>query len=238
MAALVATGSFLVLGLLWAWFQWSVALGHEGTAGLDYTLYRDRTLSWLAGTGFYLPRQLTGVPYPVSHGDAYYPPVLLYLMVPFALGLPAVLWWAIPAGVIAVALWRVRPAWWAWPILASVLVYPRTQMLVLFGNPSLWAFALVAAGATWRWPAAFIPFKLTFAPFALIAIRHRSWWIGAAAALALCLPFGLMWADWWTATTNVRLGNGYGLEYVFGEWPIAIAILVAIASGRRRPGPG
>ena len=32
--------------------------------------------------------------------------------------------WAIPLGVIGLAIWRVRPPVWTWPILAALLVHP------------------------------------------------------------------------------------------------------------------
>jgi hypothetical protein len=81
------------------------------TIGMDFGIYVDRTRDWLAGDGFYLPYQLAG-PYDVTASSpppSLYPPPLLLSTVPFALGLPAVLWWAIPIGVMA---WSLRSAPW------------------------------------------------------------------------------------------------------------------------------
>ena len=70
------------------------AIAHPGvTLGMDFTIYMDRARSWLTGDGFYLPWQLTG-PYvvgAVGAPPALYPPVLMYMLVPFTV-LPAVMW--------------------------------------------------------------------------------------------------------------------------------------------------
>ena len=58
----------------------------------------DITRNWVDTGEFYLPHQLAG-PYQVQTlVDVLYPPIALYLFVPF-LVLPAVLWWAIPMSV-------------------------------------------------------------------------------------------------------------------------------------------
>ena len=168
------------------------AIAHPGvTLGMDFTIYMDRARSWLAGDGFYLPWQLTG-PYVIGTTGtppALYPPVLLYLLVPFTV-LPAVLWWAIPLGIIAVSLYRLRPAAWTWPVLAAVLCYPRAWIVLVYGNPSLWVLAALAAGLVWTWPLAFLPMKAPLAPFALLGVRQRVFWAGAGTFVLLALPFG------------------------------------------------
>ena len=211
------------------------ALGQAGAIGIDFNLYVDRTRSWLEGDGFYLPRQLTGHPYPAMFGDAYYPPVAMVLTLPFTLGIPRLLWWMIPLTLLVASIIRIRPTVWALPVIAAILAYPRTWVAVICGNPSIWAFAFLAAGLAWRWPAAFVPFKLTLAPFALIGVHRRSWWIGAAVGVALCLPFAAMWLDWATAMANVQMSPGYGLDYVLGEWPIAFGIVVIGLLSSRAP---
>jgi hypothetical protein len=203
------------------------AIAHPGvTLGMDFTIYMDRARSWLAGDGFYLPWQLTGsyVVGTVGTPPALYPPILLYLLVPFTV-LPAVLWWAIPLAIIAVSLYRLRPAAWAWPILAAVLCYPRAWIVLVYGNPSLWVFAALAAGLVWTWPLAFLPMKAPLAPFALLGVRQRVFWAGVGTFVLLALPFGSMWPDYVIAMANAR--NGYGLEYLVGELPIAVALVVA-----------
>ena len=70
------------------------------------------------------------------NGDSFYPPTLLILLVPFALGLPAVLWWLIPIAIIAAALIHIRPPVWTWPIMAFTLLLPRASLAIVLGNPS------------------------------------------------------------------------------------------------------
>jgi hypothetical protein len=199
--------------------------------GIDYTLYMERTTSWLAGDGFYLPRQLTGQPYPIAHGDATYPPIALWLFVPFVVLPPApsaVLWWTVPIAIILTALVRLRPAPWTWPILAWTASEPHILFDWSGGNPAMWAFAFLAAGLVLRWPAPFGALKLTLGPFALYGLWRRAWWVGAAGAVLLALPFGGMWLDFATALGNAQPSPPmYGFGYLFGEWPTAAAILLA-----------
>ncbi len=206
------------------------------TLGMDYGIYMDRTRDWLAGNGFYAAQQLAG-PYQLDQGipPALYPPVLLYLTVPFTF-LPAVLWWAVPLGIIAIALWHIHPPVETWPALAVLLLYPRTWVMLVYGNPSMWAFAALVAGLAWTWPAPLVAIKVTLGPFALVGVRRRSWWITAGVALALSVPFAAMWPDYVTAISHAR--NGYGLEYLIGEWPIAaVLVLVAWFRATRRDVP-
>lgn len=222
---IAATLGILAFGAFAAAIFLPPALARPGIElGLDYGIYMDRTRDWLAGDGFYTSQQLAG-PYQLDQGipPALYPPVLLYLTVPFTI-LPAVLWWAAPIAIIAVALWRLRPPIETWPLLALLLVYPRTWVMLIYGNPSMWAFAALVAGLVWSWPAALVAIKVTLSPFALVGIRSRSWWITVGVGLALSLPFAAMWPDYVTAISNAR--NGYGLEYLVGEWPIAAALLI------------
>ena len=200
-----------------------MSLTYQGGAavGMDYGIYMDRTHDWLAGDGFYRARQLTGQPYEILNGDSFYPPTLLLLLVPFALGLPAVLWWLIPIAIIAAALIHIRPPMWTWPIMAFTLLLPRASLVLVLGNPSLWMIAAAFAGVAWAWPSALLLLKPTLAPFALIGIRHRSWWIALGVLVLLSVPFGAMWRDYLTALVNAQ--NARGLEYTLGEWPLMIA---------------
>lgn len=192
------------------------------TVGFDFRMYMDRTRDFLAGQGFYLPHQLAG-PYTIAHGDALYPPTILYLLVPF-LVLPAVLWWAIPLGLIAYAI--RRSPWWAWPLLAALLVYPRTWTILLYGNPSMWVMAFLAMG--WYGLAVLKP---TMAPFVLVGIRDRRTWVTLAVLVVLTLP--LPWQDYIAATLNAT--SPYGPEYLLGELPIAAVLVLATWASRRRP---
>lgn len=230
-AAIIITCLLLVVG---AWeaeiITRAARSGNTIAVGYDFDLYLGHAERWLAGGGFYLPAQTSG-PYQIEvvNGNTY-PPVLLYVLLPFALGVPHVLWWLVPIGVTGLAMAASRPAWWAWPIVAIVFVYPRTWNLLVMGNPAMWAIAAAVAGVAWGWPAIGAALKLTFAPLMLVGYGHRGWWPALAIALLLCLPFGAMWLDYVTALVNMR--TSWGLDYLLGEWPIAIALVLAAASRR------
>ena len=225
-----ATVVLLVCALIEAWIVLSSVSPSDGTIGLDLHFYQANTTSWLAGDGFYRAGQLAG-PYVVADGDAMYPPTVLLLLVPFTVGVPAVLWWAIPLGIAAATIVWVRPARWAWPVLLAIFVYHRTWMILVFGNPAMWALAALSVGAVWRWPAALAVLTLTFAPFALLGVRDRRWWLTAAVLVAVSVPFGAMWIDF--AHVLLWAQSPHGFEYTLGEWPIAIALLVVVRSGTR-----
>src|SRR5215210_2355772 len=168
--ALVALAGVMALELAWmlgsVWSQ--AAAATQPTIGYDFSIYLDRTQSWLNGDGFYRARQLTG-PYTIEGGDALYPPPAILLFVPWALGAPAILWWAVPLAIAAVSLWRIRPPLWAWRVLLVVLtLYPRTLVAIILGNPSIWVFSGILAGAAFGWPAVAALLKPALAPFALI----------------------------------------------------------------------
>jgi hypothetical protein len=231
-AARAATMAILVVAAFeWGVRTWAAVLNAPAVLGLDARFYMDRTASWLAGTGFYQPWQLTGQPYVVEPGAVTYPPTALLLFTPFALGLPMVLWWAVPLGVIGAVLIRSRPPVLTWPLLALVLIYPRTWVVVALGNPSMWAIAAGVAGTVWGWPAAFAVLKPTFAPLALIGIRWRSFWITAAGLLAVSVLFGSMWSDYVTALRYATTSRG--VEYLLGEWPIALVLIFAVTARGR-----
>src|SRR5262249_12098765 len=75
----------------------------EQPLAVDADLYREAAVRWSGGGPFYAARQLAG-PYEITPGDILYPPVGLWLFVPFTFlpdALAMVLWWAIPLGVTA-----------------------------------------------------------------------------------------------------------------------------------------
>jgi hypothetical protein len=207
----------------------------EQPLGVDYQLYRDAASRWLSGGPFFEPYQLAG-PYPISAGDILYPPVALWLFVPFTV-LPtpvaAVLWWAIPLGITAWAIVRLRPSPRAWPLLALCLAWPTTPLKVWTGNPVIWAMAAVALGAIYGWPSVFALIKPSLFPFALFGANRRSWWLALAAYAALSLPFGSMWSDWVSSVVNSR---GGGILYSALEIPMLLLPLVAWF-GRTTTGP-
>jgi len=188
--------------------------------------------SGLGGGPFYEPRQLAG-PYEVAHGDVLYPPVGLWLFAPAAVlpqPLAFALWWGIPAAITVVAVVRVttRPA--VWPLIALCLAWPTTPLKIWTGNPVIWCIAAMSVSIIWRGGAPFALLKPSLFPFAFFGIRQRSWWVGMAIFVAMCIPFGALWADWVTTVVNSR---GAGPLYSVLEAPMLALPLVAWL-GRRR----
>jgi hypothetical protein len=210
-----------------------------GYFGLDRRIYLVATQRWLAGASFYEPYQLTG-PYQIDRFEILYPPILLIVLVPFAI-LPASLWWGIPIGVTAWALLRLRPGPVAWPLLAVCGVWPPTVTKILTGNPDMWALAALSLGVVFVGPAVFVLIKPSLAPFALWGSRRGRWWAFLGVFVALSIPFGALWSDWLTALVNSR---GGGLLYSINEIPMLLIPLVAwfarsssVPSGERRKRP-
>jgi hypothetical protein len=196
--------------------------GVNGYGGIDYRLYMDATQRWLDGGPFYQPYQLQG-PYTITPGDILYPPVALWLFVPFTF-LPAALWWIVPLAVAGAVVLRLRPAPIAWPVLALCLAWPPTQVKVITGNPVIWVVAAMALGCLYRWPSVFVLIKPSLFPFALFGIRRRIWWAGLAVFVGLCIPFGAMWVDWLRTVVNSREG---GVVYSIQEVPMLLLPLAA-----------
>ena len=203
----------------------------EAPPGMDYGFYVERTQSWLAGGGFYRDRQLHG-PYVIDNGDALYPPPIVLLILPWALGAPAVLWWAIPIALVAFALRALRPPLWAWVVLAAVLVYKRTLIAIVLGNPAIWGFAGILAGAAWGAPGLLALVKPVLAPFALVGAWRRSWWMGLAVVALVAIAFAPMWPDYIRVLVDAR--NSRDIWYVIGEVPTGIALAVVGVLARRR----
>lgn len=191
--------------------------------GGDYTLYMDATRSWLDGGPFYQPWQLE--PYVISFvpGDIgataiLYPPYALTLFVPFTF-LPAVLWWAIPLAIIAYCLYPLSG--WRLVALLVALVSPVTWFTVANGNPALWCAAFMVAGVRWGWPGVFVLLKPTLAPFALVGIRSRGWWVGLAAIGAMSLILWPLTMEYVTVLRNAG-GPEAGPLYSVTSWlPLA-----------------
>lgn len=157
----------------------------------------------------YTADQLAG-PYAIGVHTFLHPPAALPLFVPF-LFLPVLLWWIIPLGLTGYVVWRLRPGPWAWPLMAACLCWPRSTGALLTGNSDMWAMAAVAAGAVWGWPVVLLAVKPTFAPLALLGVRHRSTWLAAAAGLAVAVLVLPLWFQWWTAIGNADLAPTYSL---------------------------
>jgi hypothetical protein len=198
----------------------------EQPFGVDFVLYRDVAARWLAGGPYFEPHQLSG-PYPISAGDVLYPPVALWLFVPFAL-LPEpiawVLWYALPILAVVFALGQLRPRPASWPLLALCLAWPTTLLKTWTGNPVIWCVAALALGTLWAWPSVFVVLKPSLGPFALFGVWRRSWWVAAGLVVVASLPFGALWLDWLTSVAN---SQGGGLLYSALEVPMLLLPLVA-----------
>lgn len=207
----------------------------EQPFGVDFALYRDVASRWLGGGPYFEPYQLAG-PYEIRAGDVLYPPVGLWLFVPFAV-LPAaaawILWWAIPIGATAWAVVRHRPRPEFWPLIALCIAWPTTPLKTWTGNPVIWCVAAFALGTVYRWPSVFVLLKPSLAPFALFGANRRSWWIALAVLVAMSIPFWGLWADWVASLSNSR---GGGLLYSTLEVPMLLIPFVAWL-GRRRDEP-
>jgi hypothetical protein len=196
--------------------------------GVDFTLYRDVAARWLAGGPYFEPRQVAG-PYTIEAGDILYPPVALLLFVPFVV-LPAILWWAIPLGLTAWAVWRHQPRPEVWPLLSLCIAWPTTLLKAWTGNPVIWAVAALALAMLYRWPAVFVLLKTSLFPFAFFGANRRSWWIALAVLVIMSVPFGSLWGDWVMSVVNSR---GGGPLYSALEIPMLLLPLIAWA-GRTR----
>jgi hypothetical protein len=216
-ARATAVGLTVVLGAF-ALVEWvfvlSLAVGHSGTVGMDFALYQDRASSWLAGTGFYQPWQLSG-PYQVAVGAALYPPTILLILLS-ARVLP-LLWWIVPIGLTLVSV--RRPSLWVWPLVMLALMWPRTITIYLYGNPAMWSVAFLAAGSRWGWPWALAALKPIAAPLALLGVRDPRWWAGATVGVAASVPFAVLWPDYVRVLLNARSGDPV---YLFGDLPILL----------------
>jgi hypothetical protein len=198
------------------------------TPAADFVFYRGLGERWLIDGSYYLPRQLAG---PYEGGllgfspivDTLYPPHALLLFVPFTL-LPSVLWWAIPVGVTAYIIWGWRPDERAEALMMALLIWPRANGAFVYGNTDIWMMAGIAAGLRWGWPVLVISMKPTLAPFALLGVRHRSWWLAAALGLVVVVLSWPLWMDYATAMRNLR---GIDLGYNLLSLPLMLVPVVA-----------
>jgi hypothetical protein len=190
---------------------------------MDFSMYLHAARRWLDEGGFYLPHQLAG-PYEVAHLDVLYPPFVLILLIPFMV-LPAFLWWAVPLGALAIAVVHHRPDPLVWPLLAFCVAFPPVGMRILTGNPFLWAAAAVALGTIRWWPAVGVLLKPSLAPFALLGVTRRSWWIALALLAAVNVPFAPMWPDYLVALRNAQ--HPFGPLYSVLEVPLLLLPIVA-----------
>lgn len=197
----------------------------------DLRIYQDATRRLFTGGEWYLPHQAE--PYTVSHGDVLYPPVTAWFFAPWLI-LPAWTFVVIPVSIVAWVVASYRPAPWTWPILAACLVFPPTLLYLAYANPGLWIVAFVALGLRYQWPGALVLLKPSMAPFALIGIRSRGWWMTVALLGVASLPF---LAETLAYPGVILRAEGGGLLYSLGSYPMTLIPLVAwLTSRSRRPG--
>ena len=146
----------------------------------------------------------------------------LLLFLPF-LYLPIALWWAIPIGAVVWSVWSWRPTRWIYPLIALLMIWPRSTGGLIVGNTDMWVCAFVALGLRYGWPALLIAIKPSFAPLMLVGIRHRSWWWGLPVLAIVCLPFGALWFDWLAVIRNAPAN----LAYSFANLPLMFVPIVA-----------
>jgi hypothetical protein len=204
-------------------------IGGAGDIGVDYRFYRDAAQRWLTEGSFYLPHQLAG-PYVVTTlVDVLYPPNALLLFVPFV-ALPAVLWWAIPIGVLGAVIATWRPALWSIPVMLVMLMWVRAFGAFLWGNTDMWMAAAIAGGLRWGWPAALILIKPSIAPFVLAGARRRSFWVVAVAfVVASLVLFWPLWLDYVQVVRNM----GSRPDYALGSVSLLLVPVVAWIARRR-----
>ena len=201
--------------------------------GNDYEFFVGVAQRWVATGGFYGAEQLAG-PYVAATGvSVLYPPIALYLFVPFTV-LPAFLWWAIPLGIVAWHVVTARPAWWAWPVIALLLFAPRSQSIIIWGNTGIWVTAFVALGLRFAWASPLVLLKPTLAPFALIGIRRRSWWVGLVVLLAASLLLLPHWFEYIAAMRNNVGAWPPGFLYSLPDCLLVAVPIVAWVARRER----
>lgn len=188
----------------------------------DLQVYRDATARLLAGDGWYLQRQLGG-PYQIQFGDVLYPPATAWFFMPW-LVLPAWTFSAVPLGIVAWFVGTARPAAWTWPVMALCLVFPVTLVYIAYANPTIWIAAFVALGLRFAWPGVLVLLKPSLAPFALIGIRSRGWWIGMVLLGLASLPFLAQTLDYPRILLDSR---GSSLLYSGTSVPILALPIVA-----------
>ena len=92
-----------------------------------------------------------------------------------------------------------------------LLAWPKATNSIVYGNTDMWMMAAVAGGLRWGWPALLLFLKPTLAIFALVGIRHRSWWIGLAALAIVSIIQLPLWLDYVVAMRNLSIHADYSV---------------------------
>ncbi len=201
-------------------------------AQADAALYRAAGQRILSGGPVYPSFELDS-PYTLAmRPELYPPPTMLFLVAPMA-ALPAFLWWLVPLATITAVAVRHRPSLLGWLGILLCLAWPPTGYVILAGNPVIWAAAFVALGTVWQGAAVLAVVKPSLAPFALVGIRPRSWWLvsgGYVAVVAAMLP---LWLEYLTV-----LRNGVGLDPLYSLSHVPMMLIPVIAWWTRVPRDG
>ncbi len=209
-ALLTVTGVLLVAFVLeFAWL-WGYIDSQSGI-DVDRQFYAGVGQHWLDTGELYSARQLAGPYVVLPNVDNLYPPTGLPFMLA-VLWLPALLYYLIPLGTTAVLVAWWRPAAWTWPLLVFFLAWPRGVSNIIYGNSDIWIQAAVAGGLLVGWPALLILMKPSVLPFAVVGVRHRSFWIGAAVVAVASLFALELWREYFVAIGNSDAEWYYSLE--------------------------
>ncbi len=174
---------------------------YEGLIAYDYGHYLDATRRWIDIGTPYLASEVAG-PFDYAPLTFLHPPTSLPFFALF-LPLPAILWWAIPLGIVAASVAAYRPAAWTWPVMAASLAFPGFAAVMVVGNTDMWAWAAFALALRFGWPAALLAaIKPSLAVLALVGIRRRSTWIAGVLVVAVALLFGDLWWQWAMVVIN------------------------------------
>jgi hypothetical protein len=204
----------------------------QQSIGADLRFFQSVAQRWLDTGVYYTERELSGPFEVASNVDNLYPPTALFLFVPFVF-LPSILWWAIPVAVIGYVVWWCRPAAWALPILALLVLYPKTPAVFLYGNSDIWAVTFAAAGVRWAWPAVLVSFKPSVGFLGIIKIGTRRWWIAAGILALLNIPLLGLWLTYPTVLLNSDTDIGRALS----DMPFFLLPIVAWLVSTRRDTP-
>ena len=214
----------------------------RGWIGGDLAVYLAVARRWIETGALFAPSQLAG---PYTNVSAWlpdgvenlYPPPAVLLFVPF-LVLPAILWWAIPLGIIVAGVIYWKPAWWSWPVLAALLVPVQFSAGISTGNTTIWVVAALMLATRWPAAAILLALKPSFFLFALPFARHRSWWLAALVLGLGSLLFLPSWPSWWRASQNfdgnaAALPLGSVLLYGWTAIPLLLVPFVVRGAARR-----
>ena len=210
-----------------------VTIGHYSLRfGVDLAIMLELGRRWMETGSMYLPYQLAGphaidVTADLRQTPALYPPAAgpvfgVLTLLPFPLVVAG--WWAIPIGIVVVAIWRWRPAPWTWPVMALCFVHPMSPAQIMVGGTSMWLTAFVALGLWIGWPAALVLLKPTMLPFAFLGAWDPRWWIAVAVIVVVTLIGP--WQDYLTVARNASDAGG-GIAYSLKTFPLVAVPLIA-----------